>query len=113
MKAINRDPTHKLTVADLPKEAGMPRTILPEQFKKLSSMAPLNYLTQWRLEKARRILEESAHSVEVIAESVGYQSLAAFNPAFKKHTGKGPVTHRRQHKAPNVQRRRVKNRLSE
>lgn len=95
LKAIHRDPAQRWTVATLAKEAGMSRTIFAERFKKLAGMAPLNYLTQWRLEKARRLLEESVHSVGAIAESVGYQSLAAFNRAFKKHVGEGPGAYRR------------------
>jgi AraC-like DNA-binding protein len=45
-------------------------------------MAPLHDLTQWRWEKVGRLLTESAHSIEMIADSVGYQPLAAFNRAF-------------------------------
>lgn len=50
--------------------------------KKLDRMAPLHDLTQWRWEKVGRLLTESAHSIEMVADSVGYQPLAAFNPAF-------------------------------
>lgn len=83
LKAIQRDPIQRWTVAALANEAGMSRTTLTERFKKPAGMAPLHYLTQWRLEKARRLLTESAHSIEMVVDSMGYQLLAAFNRAFK------------------------------
>lgn len=97
LKAIHRDPAQRWTVAALAKEAGMSRTTFAERFKKLAGLSPLQYLTQWRLEKASRMLAESAQSVEMIADLVGYQSHAAFNRAFKKYTGHGPGSYRRLH----------------
>ncbi len=100
LKAIHRDPAQRWTVAALAKEAGMSRTTFAERFKKLAGMSPLHYLTQWRLEKARQLLTGSTYSVETVADSVGYQSLAAFNRAFKKHTNQGPGSYRREHTMP-------------
>lgn len=102
LKAIHRNPSHRWTVASLAHEAGMSRTVFAERFKKLSGLAPLHYLTQWRLEKARCLLVESSHSVGTIADMVGYQSLAAFNRAFKKHTTQSPGAYKRLHSASNT-----------
>ncbi len=98
-KAIHQNPAQRWTVSALAQEAGMSRTMFAERFKKLAGMSPLHYLTLWRLEKARRLLVESAQSVEMVADSVGYQSLAAFNRAFKKYTGEAPGNYRRVHTA--------------
>jgi AraC family transcriptional activator of mtrCDE len=95
LRAIHRNPSQSWTVASLAREAGMSRTVFAERFKKLSGLSPLHYLTQWRLEKARCLLVESPHSVAAIADSVGYQSLAAFNRAFKKHTTLSPGAYKR------------------
>ncbi|MGB0909097.1 MAG: helix-turn-helix domain-containing protein [Nitrospirales bacterium] len=65
-------------------------------------MPPLHYLTQWRLEKARRLLAESGQSVDMIADLVGYQSLAASNRAFKKYTGEDSGNYRRVHSVMNA-----------
>ncbi len=97
LKSIHRNPQQRWTVASLAREAGMSRTVFAERFKKLSGLAPLHYLTQWRLEKARYLLTESPHSVAAIAEMIGYQSLAAFNRAFKKHTTQSPGAYKRLH----------------
>jgi AraC-like DNA-binding protein len=102
LKAIHRNPSQGWTVASLAREAGMSRTVFAERFKKLAGWAPLHYLTQWRLEKARSLLAESPHSVAAIADSVGYQSLAAFNRAFKKHTNQTPGAYKRQHSATHL-----------
>lgn len=101
LKAIHRNPPQRWTVASLAREAGMSRTVFAEQFKKLSGLAPLHYLTLWRLEKARCLLAESPHSVAAIADMVGYQSQAAFNRAFKKHTTQSPGAYKRLHSSTN------------
>lgn len=55
----------------------------------------MQYLTFWRMQKARELLSESRLGTAAIAEQVGYQSEAAFSKAFKKAVGMGPGAYRR------------------
>ena len=74
--------------------AGMSRTSFANRFKSLTGETPFNYITQWRLLKAKELLEESSLSVGEIAEQVGYQSEAAFNRVFKKRVLQTPLKFR-------------------
>jgi AraC-like DNA-binding protein len=57
--------------------------------------APIHYLANWRMQLAKQMLREGAHSVQEVATRVGYESEAAFNRAFKRATGSPPATWRR------------------
>ena len=56
----------------------------------------LPYLTQWRMQLARIQLQETADSISVLADRVGYQSEAAFCRAFKREFGVPPGSVRKQ-----------------
>jgi len=53
-------------------------------------MAPIQYLTNWRMHKARSKLTEGSNSVAQIAEDVGYSSELSFAKAYKRVFGEGP-----------------------
>jgi AraC-like DNA-binding protein len=42
------------------------------------------------MEEASRLLTESAHSIDVIADQVGYASAFSFSAAFKRVVGMPP-----------------------
>ena len=56
----------------------------------MSAFPRVQYLTGWRLQLARRLLEQTGFSVARAAAEVGYESEAAFNRAFKKFVGVPP-----------------------
>jgi AraC-like DNA-binding protein len=43
-----------------------------------------------RIERAKRLLAESSHKLEVLASLCGYQSANSFCVAFKQATGMSP-----------------------
>lgn len=60
---------------------------------------PVNYLTRWRMQNAKKLLEISNISMQAVAEQSGYQSEASFSKAFKKCMGVSPGACRRKNKA--------------
>lgn len=50
----------------------------------------LSYLTNYRLLKAKFLLENSDHTVSTIAKAVGYQNPLSFSRAFKRVYGHSP-----------------------
>jgi AraC-like DNA-binding protein len=66
-----------------------------QRMSQILSMSPMEYVTHWRLESAHKALSDRHGSVPEIAESLGYQSVAAFSRAFKKQFGRGPGEVRR------------------
>jgi AraC-like DNA-binding protein len=59
----------------------------------------MQYLAQWRMQAAARMLLDTRATVATIALEVGYDSEAAFARAFKRLVGKPPAAWRRERSA--------------
>lgn len=55
----------------------------------------MQYLTFWRMQKAKGLLHDKGLNTAAVSKLVGYQSEAAFSRAFKKTIGPGPGAYRR------------------
>jgi AraC-like DNA-binding protein len=82
-------------MAELSRTVGLSRSALADRFTRLIGMAPMHYLTNWRMQVARQQLRTTAPSLAQVAQDVGYESEAAFSRAFKKTFGVAPATWRR------------------
>ena len=87
---LHADPARKWTIEDLAAEAGASRTVLAERFNKLLGKPPIEYLTGWRIQLAADRLKSTREPLGRIAETVGYDSEAAFSRAFKRAMGVSP-----------------------
>jgi AraC-like DNA-binding protein len=92
---LHRDITRRWTVDDLGREVGLSRSALADRFIRLIGVPPMHYLIHWRLQVATQKLRNSSASLAQVAESVGYDSEAAFSRAFKRTFGAAPATWRR------------------
>ena len=99
LEAIHTEPSAHWTLETLTRKAGMGRSAFVERFGAVVGETPLRYLTRWRIQLAKRLLADSALSLEQIAERVGYDSAAAFSRMFTKTARLSPGLYRR-----NVQR---------
>jgi AraC-like DNA-binding protein len=78
------------TVESLAEAAGMSRSAFAVRFKELLGQTPLEYVTEWRMQKAMQLLEQRDKKLIDVARSVGYESDAAFSKAFKRVVGANP-----------------------
>jgi AraC-like DNA-binding protein len=62
----------------------MSRSAFAVRFKELLGQTPLEYVTEWRMQKAIGLLQQRDKKLVEIAQSVGYDSDAAFSKAFKR-----------------------------
>lgn len=69
-------------------------------FKKAVGSSPTTYLTQIRLQKARKLLRESDLSVADVATEIGFADANYFIKSFKKETGTTPVKFRMRYIVP-------------
>jgi AraC-like DNA-binding protein len=90
LQLVHGDPAHRWTVEELAREAGASRTVLAERFNAVLGQAPIEYVTSWRMQLAADRIRNGNDSLSTIAASVGYESEAAFNRAFKRVTGTTP-----------------------
>ncbi len=65
-------------------------------FKKETGVNFSEYLTDIRMQNARRLLDESAYSVSQIAKMVGYRDVKHFSSLFVKHYQISPAQYRKQ-----------------
>ena len=95
LDAFHKSPGKVWTVEALARIAGMSRTSFAVLFQRKMQMTPMQYLTTWRMEIAKRELANPATSLMDAAERAGYQSDSAFARVFKKETGMTPAGFRR------------------
>lgn len=90
LAAIHGDPARKWALADLAREATVSSTVLDERFRTVLGLAPIRYLTGWRMHVAEDLLHSTTLPVTAIARRVGYESEEAFSRAFKRDHGAAP-----------------------
>jgi AraC-like DNA-binding protein len=92
---FHRDIARIWTVDELGREVGLSRSALADRFTRLIGVAPMHYLANWRMQVAAQELRNTSASLAKVADTVGYESEAAFSRAFKKAFGTAPATWRR------------------
>ncbi len=92
---LHSEITRRWTVDDLGREVGLSRSALADRFIRLIGVPPMHYLASWRMQVATQKLRTTSASLAQVAETVGYESEAAFSRAFKKAFGVAPATWRR------------------
>jgi LacI family transcriptional regulator len=79
-----------ICVKDLVGVAAMSRRGLHKAFLESVGRTPGQELQRVRIDRAKRLLAESNHKLEVLASLCGYQSANSFCVAFKQATGMSP-----------------------
>jgi len=95
LRAIHEDVNKPWTVESLAGAAGMSRSAFAQRFKELLGQTPLDYVTEWRMQKAIQLLQKGDTKLLEIAQSVGYETNTAFSKAFKRVVGMPPVRYSR------------------
>jgi AraC-like DNA-binding protein len=79
-----------LTISDIVNAVQLERSYLFRLFKEATGMSLLNYLTDYRIQRACELLRASDLSIKSIAYSVGYKDQLYFSRVFKKATSHTP-----------------------
>lgn len=93
---LHAQPATAWTVDRLASSVAVSRSVLADRFVQTLGVAPMRYLTHWRLQLAANLLRDQPQlGMAAIAERVGYESEAAFSRAFKRHLGVSPAVWRK------------------
>lgn len=84
-----------ISITELAEESTVSRRTLEMQFKAVLGCPPKAYLELLRIEKTQRLLIQSNHTVEEIADRVGIQPGTYLTQVFRKRTGQTPNRYRR------------------
>jgi len=86
--------SHDLSVDALAQRAGMSRRNFTRLFHKTFGKTASQFVAEARIAEARKRLLVPRHSIESIANSVGFQSADVFSVAFERHAGVRPRIYR-------------------
>ncbi|MEM7354612.1 MAG: AraC family transcriptional regulator [Acidobacteriota bacterium] len=90
LRYIQENLEERLDVPKIAQEAGMSVSSLHHNFKRATTLTPVQYLKQIRLHRARQlILDEGCQAAEA-ALRVGYESPSQFSREFKRFFGLPP-----------------------
>ncbi len=90
LNAIHQHPESPWSLESLAEQALMSRSNFASAFAKAVGLTPMKYLTKWRMNEARRLMQTTQLSVAHIAEKSGYESEAAFRKAYRNTLGEPP-----------------------
>jgi AraC family transcriptional activator of mtrCDE len=95
LAVIFNEPAREWTLSTLADLCSMSRATLIRHFQEKVGRSPNDLLTDVRMALAANELKRPGVSTEVVAENVGYKSVAAFRRAFTQHMGMTPADWRR------------------
>lgn len=98
--ALFNEPARPWSLPDLARLCNMSRATLARQFQEKLGRSASDLLLDVRMTLAATELRKSSLSTGAVAETVGYQSEAAFQRAFKGHMGLTPAQWRRMQELP-------------
>ncbi len=75
---------------DLAQYTGVSARYMTQCFRSELGLTPTDYLNRYRVEQAKRLLQEDVHSITDIALAVGYNSSAYFSRVFRSEVGMSP-----------------------
>ena len=95
LKYIEQNYMHNLTLSQISTVAGFSPNYFCNIFKACTGKSVSAYLTDLRIQQAKRLLTTTSKSINLIAEDVGYESSSYFIKIFKDTTGMTPNRFRR------------------
>jgi AraC-like DNA-binding protein len=94
--AWTRENLDTASMGEVAGHVGLSERSLRRRFEAGLGMSWRTYVTQARLLRAMALLAEPGPSVLSVASTVGFESLSAFNRAFRLRTGATPSAYRKQ-----------------
>jgi AraC family transcriptional regulator of arabinose operon len=98
--AVRENPAAAWTVPGLAAQAGLSVSQTARRIRDLTGLSPRAFVIRARIERARRLMEESAMSLEQIAATLGYTDVYFFHRQFKAVAGVTPGRWRREQAPP-------------
>lgn len=95
LSLMHNSPEKDWTIELLAREVGMSRSVFANRFNELVGQPPIAYLFAWRMQLAKRQIEQTKAPLADIAELVGYNSDSAFKKAFKRFFAQTPASLRK------------------
>ena len=90
--------SEKITLRQLAESTGLSQPVFSRLFKRITQTTPIQYITENRLNRARKLLANTNKTLADIAAETGFYDEAHFVRTFKDSRGLTPGAYRRQHR---------------
>ncbi|MBQ4527820.1 MAG: AraC family transcriptional regulator [Clostridia bacterium] len=97
---IHSEYMNPITIEGISERLNLDRTYFSVLFRKKTGISPKNYLLNFRMDMAKKLLSREDVSVSVAAYSVGYGDVFNFSKMFKKCYGVSPSEYAKQKRHP-------------
>ncbi|MEK0314655.1 response regulator [Cohnella sp. 56] len=87
---IKQNYRSKIALEDLASHVSLNKNYFSTLFKQETDLSPVEYIIQYKMEKARELLRSGQMSVSEVSHDLGYDDLSYFSRLFKKHYGVSP-----------------------
>ena len=94
---IEENLSSKLTAPMLASRAGLSIAGFNRAFRRHFATTPARYVTEMRVREAARLLLQTDHTIDQIAEQTGFPNRAYFSRVFKQVTNEAPAGFRSKH----------------
>ncbi len=88
---LRKNVAKSIRMEDLAREVNMSPSTMHSWFKMVTTMSPLQFQKQLRLQEARRILLSEATDATTVSQQVGYESPSQFSREYRRMFGFPPL----------------------
>ena len=85
----------RIYIRDIASFIGLNEQYFCRFFKKAIGLSPVEFLNEYRIRQAMRLLKESAVSVTDVCLECGYNNMGNFLREFRRYTGTTPLQYRK------------------
>lgn len=95
MEYLKQHYQNQVQIGQLAAQLGISPSGMVKKFRRIIGIPPQRYLINIRIQKAKRLLTDTAMTVTEISEKTGFENGYYFSKAFRKETGLTPSTYRK------------------
>lgn len=92
---VSADASQTRSIAEFARKAKMSERTFVRRFMAETGTTPHQWIMNWRINEASKLLEESDASIKEISSAVGYASPVSFRQRFKAARGLSPLEYRK------------------
>lgn len=93
---IDKNYTKDIRFSDISEFSNIGVNNLKKYFKDITGFSVMNYLKNYRVNKAKEFIKENTYTFTEIAQMLGYDSIHYFSRQFKKIEGISPTKYKQQ-----------------
>lgn len=99
MQYIHLNYMGDVSLEDIAGYAGLSKSTVLNLFRRYLHITPINYLINYRLNEAARLLSNTEKKIQAVSEETGFHNVDYFCRLFKKHYHETPTEYRKEKNA--------------